>query len=471
MTDVMSPRIEIKAIAQAHAFIQAYLLLTEILFFVGPWQWEIPDLTSLLLFLGCIHVAIAVGYLAAKYRIGRQTKCNAVYWHDFSNVTWIKTIILFGLALAIPTSLSRTGSPIPNVLGGLSDLGSAYNENYDRGIDGSPFAVIEYVRIILSPLLVGIVAVTVFFWQSMPSRLQVFAGIAIAFNIAIYIAIGTNKGIADLVILTPIFAYFAKLLNKSDYSILFNRTTLIGLVAFILFLLFFGQTQELREGGVGSQGVFNTGNTLIYADPLALPAWVSNNWVIIYQSITRYLTQGYQALSFSFIVDHPSTFGVGNSMFLTDNAEKIFHTNYFSINNLPAILEARVGWSRFYLWSSAYVWFASDFGYAGTIVLVGVFAFILFLAIVRMLIDPNVVSVILVQQMVILFLYLPANNQIFQNGEGLFGTIGIILISLIKNHTTLPVTDERLYDRATDLSNVTSTERSTVTLGIGNRRF
>jgi hypothetical protein len=88
------------------------------------------------------------------------------------------------------------------------------------------------------------------------------------------------------------------------------------------------------------------------------------------------------------------------------------------------------------LWHTGYVWFISDLGYLGTVVIVGLFAYILFTTIMRMFVDPGVLSVIIVQQLLLLFIYLPGNNQIFQSGEGLVGTAGILLLSVVFNHTS-----------------------------------
>jgi hypothetical protein len=265
----------------------------------------------------------------------------------------------------------------------------------------------------------------------MKFKWKLFSTISVVFSTAIYISIGTNKGIADLVILAPLFAHLYMSTKNEKHSFIFHRINAIGVIAFIVFLMFFGQTQELRQGNVGVAGVHYTGAYIIYADPYALPDWVNTQWLIIYQSITRYLTSGYQALAFAIQTDNPSTYGLGNSMFLTQNVDRIFASTYFSNNNLPAVLETQTGWSRFYLWHTAYVWFMSDFGFLGTIFLIGIFGYILFINLFRTIFYKNVISVVITQQMIILFLYLPANNQVFQNGEGFFGTMVMLILSLL----------------------------------------
>ena len=415
-----------------HALIQAYLLMTELCFFFGPWPWIFYDTARVTGFLAGVHLAIFIGYRLARGRLTRLMREGASFAHAIPNGASVKWIVVTALVLALPTSLSRTGSLIPNIAGGIQDLGSAYNDNFSRIFSGNPFAFVEYIRIILSPLLIGLVAVVGFFWKSMSPLFKAMAVVAVATQVATYVAIGTNKGVADLVIFLPLFVSLAKAVDDPRHGIIFNKFTLIGIGAVILFLIFFGQTQELRAGNVGSNGVFNTGINIIQADRSAI---LSDRWDIIYQSITRYLTQGYQPLLYALDTDHPLTMGVGNSMFLTDNADKIFGDNYFARSNLPAIIEQRYGWSRFYLWHTAYTWFISDFGQVGTILIVGICAFSICGTLVRLMVDPNVISIVLFQQLLTLFVYLPANNQVFQNGEGLVGTLGIIAGTFIYNRT------------------------------------
>lgn len=418
-----------------HVSIQSYLLLTELCFFFGPWPWIFYDTTRMTIFLGGVHLAIFIGYHLARGRLKRMMREGVSFAHKIPNGTFVKWVVVTALLLALPTSLSRTGSLIPNIAGGIQDLGSAYNDNYSRLSSGNAFAFVEYIRILLSPLLVGLIAVVGFFWKSMSPAFKAIAVVAVATQVATYIAIGTNKGVADLVIFLPLFFSLAKAVDDPRHGIVFNKFTLIGIAAVVLFLIFFGQTQELRSGNVGSNGVFNTGVSIIQADR---SDFLSQRWDIIYQSITRYLTQGYQPLLYAVDTDHPLTLGVGNSMFLTDNADKIFGGTYFNRTNLPAIIEQRYGWSRFYLWHTAYVWFMSDFGQVGTILIIGICSYAICTTIVRLLVDPNVISVVLFQQLLTLFVYLPANNQVFQNGEGCVGTVGIIIGTFLYNRKVYP---------------------------------
>lgn len=418
-------------IKRLHWSIQTYLLVTELLFIFGPWQWDIKNKFQLISFLFGVHFVIFLGYYTfkSKYLQLQNFLSNMKDQNDY--IFYIKIIIIINILFCIPTSLSRTDSFIPDIFAGLADLGRAYNSNYENNLYGNPYAFVEYFRIIFSPLIIGINAIIAFYWLKMTRLLKYLSAIIILFNLAIYVAIGTNKGIADVALIIPFFIHLRNLSFSDQYNILVNRTNIFGLMFFALFLIFFGVTQSLRAGNVGIDGVFNTGTYLIYADPDATPAWLGRDVLIIYQSLTRYLTSGYQALVYSFEVDNLPTFGISNSMFAIENIDKLFSTDYFYRNSYPTIIETQFGWSNYYLWHTAYVWFASDFGYIGTYVLVGFFSYTLFKSIMIISTRQSIIHIILCQQLIILFLYLPANNQVFQNGEGFIGTIIIFIAAFI----------------------------------------
>ena len=89
----------------------------------------------------------------------------------------------------------------------------------------------------------------------MNTRVRALGSFAIAFSAAIYIAMGVNKGLADLLGLFPVLAltaYFSRklLLSKARWA-----TVAAGwLLAVALFAWFFGATQSTRAGSASEYG-------------------------------------------------------------------------------------------------------------------------------------------------------------------------------------------------------------------------
>jgi len=421
-------------------FFELYLTLTILLFFFGPWPWNVESPALLATYLVAAQLFIGSGYLFAWRRI--RWAHNAGAHGDKAlqidaGIIFLKRALIITFVLLIPTSLSRTGDLLPDIIAGLSDPGTVYNRNLQRLDEGNTFVSLEYLRILLSPLLVGVYPLAIVYWSSLSGKVRVLCVIAIAFNLSLYLATGTNKGLADFLITLPWLIFLG--ISTGVLRLRINRGVLFaGLVAlFIAFINFFGMGQVQREGGVGELGVFNTGFDLIAADNSnVISKLLSNNLQIIFESLTRYIGQGYYALSMSFNIDHQSTLGFGNSIFLARNADAVFGTNHFTQASIPGMLEGQTGWGMFTLWHSIYPWLASDFGFIGALFILAILSYLFALSWGNSLVTLKPQWIILSYLLFILFYYIPANNQVFQSGETCFAFL-LLLVSIFV-HKTLP---------------------------------
>lgn len=411
-------------------FFQVYLLTTVLLFFWGPWPWQVKHPDRLAAYLMAAQAAIAIGYLMAWQRL---TQVEPLRQTGHETGAAIKLAAVATLILMVPTSLSRTGATLPDVMAGISNAGAVYNANFERLAAGNPYVALEYLRILLAPVLVGLMPLAVVYWTSLtwPWRLACLAGIA--FNLSIYVATGTNKGIADFVITLPWLVYLGGCLGTLRLPVSWRTMLVVFGVLLAGFLAFFGAGQAQREGGVGELGVFNTGADLIYADrEKGLPVSLGDSQRIIYESLTRYTGQGYQALSMAMeLDDRASTWGFGHSMFLARNADAYFGTDHFTRGSLPGLLEEQAGWGMLALWHSIYPWLASDVGFGGAILVMAGFGWLLGLSWGRALQGAGHRWVVLAYLLLVLFYYVPANNQVFQTAETcaafLLLVIGLVL--------------------------------------------
>ena len=411
-------------------FFEFYLALTIILFFFGPWPWGEESPILLATYLVAAQVFIGVGYLLAWRRVRQTYEADAstVRAHKVDlGIVFLKRGLFITFVLLIPTSLSRTGSVLPDIVTGLIDPGGAYNLNFARLEEGNTFVVVEYLRILMSPLLVGVYPLAIVYWSNLSVKVRIFCLVAIFFNLSLYLATGTNKGIADFVITLPWLIFLG--VSAGALRLRIHRSVLVVGVAvmFVAFMIFFGMGQIQREGGVGERGVFNTGFDLITADKSnPISKLLSNDLQIIFESLTRYVGQGYYALSMSFDVEHSSTFGFGNSIFLARNADAIFDTNKFTATSIPGLLEDQTGWGMFSLWHSIYPWLASDFGFIGALFVLAMLSYLFALSWGNSLVTLSPRWIVLAYLMIILFYYIPANNQVFQTGETCFAVLILI---------------------------------------------
>lgn len=421
-------------------FFQIYLALTVCFLFFGPWPWNIDNPIDLLTYFIAVQVSIFIGYMAAW-----PVLQNKHYLKDENQdglnlaqgVAYTRQALFITILLYMPTSLSRTGQFIPNIIAGLTDTGLVYNENYERLSGGNQYVWVEYLRMLFSPWLIALFPLTIVYWSRLSKIMRVACVSAVSANLAIYVATGTNKGLADFVVAGPWFIYLAVAVGLLGLRITRAQILIVFLVIFYGFLQFFGSGQLKREGGVGEFGIFNTGNDLIIANASTVGPYLSDNLRVIYESLIRYVVQGYYAFSMSMKIDNSSTLGFGHSMFLARNADSVFGTDYFTSQSLPGLLEEHFGWSMTGLWHSIYPWLASDFGLLGSIILMGLFAYLLSLSWGMSLCTLEYRWITLSFLMFILFFYIPANNQIFQSGETFVGFV-LVLLSISLSRSRYP---------------------------------
>lgn len=407
-------------------FFMAYLNLTVLLFVFGPWAWPVMNGTKLYGFLALAHIALLVGYL---HGIRKETPAGYFVGPKPERLVWISIVVT--LALAIPTTLFRTGNSVPDIASSLTDPGSAYAMTKDiRETSDAASIIVEYVRILFGPLFALLLPLTIFYWRRLSHLARIAAVLGITINLLIYVAMGTNKGIADFILLTPwlfIAAHFSGALRTRYRSRLFFIISGVLFVAF--FGVFFAAGQITRPG---------TTRDAAYFSPLDMTADLRNPFVRHLPptaqsgatALASYLTQGYYALYLSLDKPFVPMFGLGNSTFLSRNIARLSGYSQIETLSYPARNERENGWDAYGNWSTIYAWLASDFSFPGTILVVALIGYLFALSWRDTLQGMNPFAVVACTQFLTMLYYFPANNQCLQSGESFTAFIGIVGIWL-----------------------------------------
>jgi hypothetical protein len=269
--------------------------------------------------------------------------------------------------------------------------------------------------------------VTFFYWKFLTRTMKLVSSAVIVGTILLFVAMGTNKAIADTVLLFPAMLVAAHCSSISRVRI--RRVLIlasIAIVGFIGFFLFFASTMASRVGSGMKTGYFHaiglradSSNFMVKGLPPDLAVGVLG--------LDNYLTAGYYATSLSLDEPFEPMFGVGNSFFLTRQASRITGDRDLWRMSYPARIEKH-GWDSFALFSSIYPWLASDFSFPGTIIVIFFIGRFFALSWVDTLDGTNPFAIALFAQFVIMIFYFPANNQLLQSGEGLSGFLGIFIL-------------------------------------------
>jgi hypothetical protein len=403
-------------------FFLTYLSFTVYLFAFGPWPYPVEDGTKLFIFLIFAHLALLVGYVSAGF--GEP----GGYFGRWKASRIVKLALLVNLAFLPLTMVFRTGGVVPDVTQGIINPGAAYAQFGFHNREGVP--IVEYARIFFGPVLFLLFPLTLFYWQRLNTTVRVLGVLCILSTVAMYIAMGTNKGIADTVLLTPFMLLAGHLSGVSRLKWRSKAIIFIASgVAFVLFLVFFTRTQATRAGS-GAKTAFSTSLNRFADLDNPIVQNRSPEVQVGLLGLSSYLGQGYYGLYLSLEKPFMPMFGVGNSMFLFRQVARI--TGNDRILDQPYPMRVGVyGWDGYGNWFTIYPWIASDVSFPGTILVVLVIGRLFALSWLDTLRGENPFAVAAFALFIVMLFYFPANNQVVQRGEAFASFFGILALWIV----------------------------------------
>jgi hypothetical protein len=390
-------------------FFSLYLALTVAVFAFGPWPYPVESPIRLYVFLAAAQVSLLVGYLA-----GLRVR-PARYYGRWSPKQLVKASVIVNLVLLVPTIAYRTGGAVPDLVSAFADPGAAYTtSNYLRETE---LPIIEYIRFFVGPILALLIPLTIFYWRSLTVWIRIGAATCIFGISVLFIAMGTNKALADLMLLGPTMLLAA----VAARTLVFNRKARVGIALAIaitgaLFIVQFAGTQASRPGSAAKYAYFTairSNADLQNFMVSGLPEWAQVGVL----GLTGYLSQGYYAVDLSLSKPFVPMYGAGNSMFLYRQVARLTGDQSWLEAPYPVRIEVD-GWSAYGLFASIYPWIASDVGFPGTIVVVFAIGFFFAMSWRETLQGVNPFAVAIFAQFAIMLFYFSANNQLLQSGEG-----------------------------------------------------
>lgn len=389
----------------------SYVLFSYLIFEIGPWPWPIDNWPLLRIYMFASFFSMFVGYfIAVNIRVTRRIELL-----KFTNTRFniLLTLALFSMLLI---SYARAGTLFPNVLYGIAFPGSAYSAYVARTNSGGIVVLLEYINILVHSSFYIVVVVGVCYWRALKPMQKCIYSLILLYYIFIYVAIGVNKGVVAVIIPLPLAYALIKMTDKVDVAKLIKYGISLSLL-FIAFLVYFTAGQIDREGGVATSGSFGPPLSITTDRSSYFPENVSIAW----ESFSRYLSQGYFALGKALEVEYENFgYGISASMFLMRKMDQSWLDN-----TLVYQLETQIGWGVFELWHSLPTWLINGFGVIGSLIVLGILGFMLGRVWKRLLIYKDIIDLAKLYLLVTIFLYFPANNQIFQAPDS---TIAFILI-------------------------------------------
>lgn len=438
-----------------------FFVATVLLFAFGPLDWHVDNPLQVYGFLISATLALFGGYTYAVLKPRRSEVGENQLRATIDPNRWLIISAIVFLLVFFPTSYITTGKWIPDVWTGLTDAGWAYNNNKRLNKVNSP--LILYIRMLLSPLTILTLPLTIFCWQRL-SKLAKGLGVAcIVAQVALYIAQGVNKGIAELsgYIILFLVLLAGNYVRQRRWGKLLRAIAGI-LVVLTVFVSIYSITmrsrvalheptpsaspsqnqspepqrpettptpkpteeeidERLEQTAEMSHATVREGHIFFRVVPDGLQP--------ISLTLTSYLTHGYKGMSLAMHEEFTSSYGLGFSIFIRHNlmrpfgedAEKaIFERTY----NAKI---SKIGWVNGFLWSTFFIYPASDIGFPATVLLMALIGFGYGAAWRDVVQRGDPLAAVVFFNLCLLIFYLSANNQLFQNGESTIGFTAVLL--------------------------------------------
>lgn len=395
-----------------------YLVSSMLLFWFGPIKWPIENPVALALFQVLVILFIILGYFSFS---ARRRKMQLEL--SFRNLFYIG--VIFTIALQIPLTLTYTNKFPWDAFSVIFNQRATYEEMLQQVADlnGVRFFV-PLFRTLAMPFFYASLAYGILHFSKLSQMQRLMLIILIMCPIDLSTLRGTDKEIFDISIICSglgLISFWRSHLNPQghfQFSAHAIRRTM-ALLLFISIVLFITFTARKYER-MGSTDLFCFSEGLVCADYSGIISSSLPDFLKFGLSMaTFYLTNGYYGLSLALSLPYEFSYGVGHSSALLSLVERFSETNtIFDLTLISRV--SQEGWDYRYYWSTFFTWVASDVGFFGSLIVIGIIARWFRQAWIDAVYAKNDAAAIIFALLCVLFFYLPANNQITQTFDSYF---------------------------------------------------
>ncbi|MBN3518825.1 hypothetical protein JYB62_02320 [Algoriphagus lutimaris] len=412
----------------------SYLVLTIFMFIVSPWEWEVQSVIVFYFYNILYLISFFLGYKygVSKYKI-----------FDVNKIFYLKKVISISLIVSIffiypkflfnlKVSNASIGEIFDSILLGIFSPSIAYAAKHQSEYEGfltlsNPLVLFYFVTL---PLQYIVIPLAIYHWKALKLWQKISYLVIAVTNVLSFIAIGTNKGVFDYVILLPVMALILDPRLISFKYFLLKRIKLLFVLSLVLSLGIFyfsvgNQGRKKNDFGydysVGK--IVNRDATIM----VFIPEIFENTYI----ALDSYLTQGYYAMGLAIDLDFVWTYGLGHNNFFISLGEKVFGKNSIWSNTYQVRVENIYEYSSTGKWHTAYVWLANDFTFFGVSFIIFLIGYFFSHVWLDSLLCQNVFAIVLLPLFFTMILYFPANNQVlgFQGSSITFWVLFIFWYS------------------------------------------
>lgn len=376
-----------------------FLIFTEILFFGGPLNYQIPNAFILIAYLILVNLCLWWGYKKGA------DKFHPSYYQINDRI--INLIIIIGLILeflSLVSMWSQSGIAVSpaSLVNSLLNPGDAYYADSEEEVKTS------IVGILLSPISFAAIPIGICTWKTRPKYIKIVVTAIVMLCIVKWLGVGKRKGLLDVMVIIVFCVIACKKALIEDKKLHRKlKSVFLGLIA--LFLTYFIISNMSRKGqdslaeAIVNSGYFDIKDFYVICFPPAV--------TLILASISDYLCQGYLALGLGLSHGILPLAPFGSSWFTIAIAKKLGY------NPIPdtymMMLEQKYDIGMSLNWHTIYLWLANDFTFIGVPFIVFAIGYFFAQSWCDSVHGKNILAFPVMSLFCIMVFYFFANNQVF----------------------------------------------------------
>lgn len=393
----------------------SYLSTTMLLFEFGPIDYYTPDKPLLYIYLFYYLFALFLGYLAAmsffivraEGRSGKMVSFWIILWLtvlgsliENANIAKLPTLVPTNILTLISSGFDLDAAGASYYLS--KTKGELYSSNRLLNIASFFFA---WAR----PILIIYIGFNI---HRLP-KLHIMIGLSVSMIYPIgALSIGLNKPVMEFAILF-LFSVIALLwIRKSEISPRLLKVvkawSLIGVSLVLVAVWIF--TKNMAARGVTIQFLEKTSPVRYITINCSLCSTHENEFLTGLIWLLNYVVQGYHGFSLALVQPFDSTLGFGNSAFLLRQFKLLTGTDL-----APLTFQEKTDhmWGAYSHWHSIYTHFANDVHFLGVGIIMLALGWLFGVTWKLAVLQKNVYAFILIPIYAFMFIFFPANNQVF----------------------------------------------------------
>ncbi|MEI8122024.1 MAG: hypothetical protein WCI20_08215 [bacterium] len=198
-------------------------------------------------------------------------------------------------------------------------------------------------------------------------------------------------------------------------------------VGAVAFLSFFGFHQYSRLEAYDATGIETLGQMQLDRDSFVFKVLGQDAGTGAALALS-YMSQGYYPLGLCLQLPFEWTRGLGHSFAAMGYAGQYLGATDVIFDTYPLRLEALSGHSGLQVWHTIFPWLASDLTFPGSLLFMGLLGWFYARVWMEATLYLNPVSIAVFSYLNIMLLFVPCNNQLFQQRESAIAMYGILLL-------------------------------------------